>query len=97
MRVEARRDGVVVDGAEAWWDEVESTAHRGPERFPLVTTISPYGDVAVAADRLDQLRRECLDLAREARPDTAAFLVKIAELARRTATGEFAELRFNGD
>lgn len=97
MTVEARRDGVVVDGAEAWWDEVESAAHRRPEHYPLLTTISPYGDVIVPANRLDELRRECLELARETRPDTGAFLARIADLARRTAAGEFAELRFNGD
>jgi hypothetical protein len=97
MRVEARRDGAVVDGVEAWWDNVEIAAHRSPDRYPLVTTISPYGDVIVPANQLDELARECEELAREAESGTIGFLVKIADLARRTAVGEFADLRFNGD
>lgn len=96
MRVEARLDDAVADGVEAWWDDVETAAHQALARFPLLKSISPYGDVAVPVDRLNELADECEELARDARTEASAILLKIADLARRTVDGEFAELRFNG-
>lgn len=96
-RVEARVDSVARDGVEAWWDEVEGAAHRAPHHYPLLSGISPYGDVTIPVDRLSELATECDAMTAESGPRTNALLMRIADLARRTVAGEFDELRFDGD
>ena len=97
IRVEARVGGVGRDGVEAWWDEVEGAAQRAPHHYPLLSSISPCGDVTILVDRLSELAAECDAMAAESSPRANALLMRIADLARRTVAGEFDELRFDGD
>ena len=97
LRIELRDRGTVIDGVEEWWDGVESVLADSDDRYPILDSISPYGDVTIGSDRLPDLEVESRDLARHATGDVRVLLLRIADLCQRAAAGTGAQLRFDGD
>lgn len=97
LRIELWEQGSLVDGVEAWWDDVEGALDIAPGDYPILDSISPYGDFVVAFASLQDLAGECLRLAQAATGTLEGLLSKIADLCARASMTTDAELRFNGD
>jgi hypothetical protein len=99
VRVELRQRGVVVDGIEHWWDDLEAALDRDEATFPLLESISisPYGQIRIPHERLLELANECRLLAPRVGGTVHTLLVKVAELCDRAAVGTDTELSFDGD
>jgi len=96
LRVELWKGGVLVDGVEEWWDDVESALSAADGDYPVLTSVSPYGELVIAPDRLRDLASESRRLAADA-GRAGTLLQKIADLCQRALAAPDAELRFNGD
>src|SRR5207248_7721872 len=98
MRIEVYEDGSLVDGVEEWWDDVETALASADRDYPILASISPYGDLTLAPSLSAQLAEECHGLAKATtNTKVSELLVKIAALAARAAASGLASLRFNGD
>lgn len=98
MRIELWQNGSLVDGIEEWWDGVEAALTAAQEDYPILDSISPYGDLTLAFDRLKDLGSESRRLAESAdKAKLRSMLLKISELCERARTTPGSELRFNGD
>jgi hypothetical protein len=97
LRVELREAGVAVDGVEVWWDDIETTLSGNAATYPILETISPYGDARIPHERLHELAAECRLLANVRPKDASTALLKIADLSERAARRSDYELRFDGD
>lgn len=94
LRIELWESGRLVDGVEQWWDDVERDLDSADGDYPILTSVSPYGELRLATSRLPDLADECFRLA-EGGGRSRALLLMIADLCRK-ATPE-GELRFDGD
>lgn len=97
VRIELSIRGTVVDGAEEWWDDVESALEASEHVLPILESISPYGEVTVPRDRLRDLAYECRLLQPMSTPRIQSLLQKIWELCEMAFETPDAELRFDGD
>jgi hypothetical protein len=97
LRVELRAAGLAVDGVEVWWDDVEVALSVNAGSYPILDTISPYGDARIPDERLVELAGECRRLANDCQTDARTALLEIADLAERTARLPDYEMRFDGD
>jgi hypothetical protein len=97
LRIELWEHGTLVDGVEEWWDDVEGALDIAQEDYPILDSISPYGELVLASGRLQDLADECLRLAQTANGRLEALLLRIASLGARATMTSDAELRFKGD
>ncbi len=97
VRIELWDDGVLVDGLEQWWDDVEAALDSTEEDLPILASISPYGEVTIPHDCLLDLADECRRLQPTSQERIQTVLSKIAQLSERAVTASDAELRFEGD
>ena len=98
LRIELYEAGSLVDGVEEWWDDVANAVATAASDYPLLTSISPYGDLDLSPGMLEALAEECRRLASETTIKRLAdLLLKTADLCERAATSEAAVLRFDGD
>jgi|SRR6185437_16036827 hypothetical protein len=97
VRVELWESSVLVDGVEEWWDGIERALLPAEGEYPILESISPYGDVRIPADRLSDLADECRRLSKASTGKVRSLLCKIADLCDRARETGDAELRFNGD
>ncbi len=97
LRVELWLDGVLADGLEEWWDRVEAAIDSAPGNFPLLASISPYGQARIPHGRLADLADECRRLQPSAIGSAGALLLRIADLSDQGFATSDAELRFEGD
>jgi hypothetical protein len=91
------QDGALVDGIDEWWDDVELALTNVDGDYPLLDGVDPYGDLTLPRDRLDDLARECRDLAGRSQPNASALLLKLADLCDRAIARPGTFLQFNGD
>lgn len=96
LRIELWERGALIDGVEEWWDGVEAALETSADHYPILDSVSPYGELTVAWDRLRDLAGEASRLAETTTGRARALLLKIAELCARATATDF-ELRFNGD
>lgn len=97
VRVELWEGGTLIDGVEEWWDGIEQALLAAADEYPIIESISPYGDVRIPADRVADLAAECRQLGQASTGKLRSLLLKIAELCDRAAAMDDAQLRFNGD
>ncbi len=88
---------MLTDGVEEWWDDVEIALDAAKHDYPILDSVSPYGELVVAYDRLSDLADECRLLAEAATGQGRELLLKIAGLCDRATLATDSELRFNGD
>jgi hypothetical protein len=96
LRIELWQNGALVDGVEEWWDDVESALEGADGEYPILDSISPYGDRTIPPDRLQDLAIECSTLAQTGSERLRSLLRKLADLCGRASESQ-AELRFSGD
>lgn len=97
LRIELWERGTVVDGVEEWWDGVEGALATAEDDYPILDSISPYGELIVAHDRLLDLAAESSRLAETTSGRVGDLLQRIAALCERATGATDAELRFDGD
>ena len=97
VRIELWDSGVLVDGVEQWWDDVEAALDATEDDLPILASISPYGQVTIPHNRLSDLADECRRLQPTSPERIQTVLSKIAQLSERAATAANAELRLEGD
>jgi hypothetical protein len=97
VRIELRKSGAPIDGVEEWWDGVEAALGTAKESYPILDSISPYGEVSIPRDRLADLADECRRLRLRSTERVGALLLKIAELSERVIDDPHTELWFDGD
>jgi hypothetical protein len=97
LRIELRKSGAPIDGVEEWWDGVEAALDAAEEQYPILDSISPYGEVTIPRKYLTDLAEECRRLRLRSPERIRALLLKIAELSERAVDDPDAELRFDGD
>jgi hypothetical protein len=95
--IELKVNGVTVDGAEAWWDDVETAMRGRRDEFPALSQIDPYGDMELCGDQLTKLALELERLALDPRTADISLLQKIASLCERAAAEPGSILTFTGD
>jgi hypothetical protein len=97
LRIELWEHGTLTGGVEEWWDDVELALDDAERDHPILDSVSPYGELVVAHDRLPDLADECRRLADTIGGRAGALLLRIADLCDRAAASNDAELRFDGD
>jgi hypothetical protein len=97
LRIELWQHGVLTGGVEECWDAVESALDVGMGEYPILDSVSPYGELVVAHGRLADLADESRRLAATTTGQVHALLLKIANLCEQASAATDAELRFNGD
>jgi hypothetical protein len=97
LRIELWERGTVIDGVEEWWDGVERAIAGAEDDYPILDSISPYGELIVAHDRLRDLAAEASRLAATTSGRVSQLLLRIAALCERATATTDAELRFDGD
>jgi hypothetical protein len=97
LRIELWECGVLTGGIEEWWDDVERALDSAANQYPILDSVSPYGELVVAHDRLADLATESRRLAARNPGHVRALLLKIAELCDRASVSTDAQLRFDGD
>jgi hypothetical protein len=96
LRIELWERDALIDGVEEWWDGVEAALEASEDEYPILDSVSPYGELTVPCDRLRDLAGESSRLAESTTGRVRALLLKIADLCARATATDF-ELRFNGD
>ncbi len=96
LRIELWERDAFVDGVEEWWDGVEAALEASQDEYPILDSVSPYGELRIPGDRLRDLAAESSRLAETTTGRVRALLLKIADLCSRATVIDF-ELRFNGD
>jgi hypothetical protein len=94
--IELIENAIVVDGVEAWWDDVERAIHAEPTRFPTLRRIDPYGDVVVSGDDLTRLSSE-LDALLPVPSIEHGLITRLRALTARAVENTGAQLRSRGD
>lgn len=97
LRIELWEHGMLTGGVEEWWDEIESALDAAKNDYPILGSVSPYGELVVVYNRLTDLADESRRLAEATTGRVRALLLKIADLCDRASMATDAELRFNGD
>lgn len=97
IRIELRKSGAPIDGVEEWWDGVEAALGAAKEPYPILDSISPYGEVTIPRDRLADLVDECRRLQLRSTERTGALLLRVAEFIERVIDDPDTELWFDGD
>jgi hypothetical protein len=97
LRIELWENGTLVDGIEDWWDDVEAALSTTSDSYPILHSISPYGEQTIPPNRVRDLATEAHDLAGKTTGHTSKLLRKLARLSERAAEAPSAELRFDGD
>jgi hypothetical protein len=98
IRIELYDSGSLVEGVEEWWDDIELALESSARDYPLLESISPYGDVTMTPTSLERLVDECQRLADEASgAPLKRLLLEISELGQKAIASEDGALRFNGD
>jgi hypothetical protein len=97
LRIELWEDGALTGGIEEWWDDVEIALDGAESDYPILETVSPYGELVVAYDRLADLAAESRRLAGATKGRVHALMLSIADLCDRAFAATDAELRFSGD
>jgi hypothetical protein len=99
MRIELWIDGLLVGGAEQWWDDIEASlaGAEAESDFPMLSRVDPYGDVSFEGEVLSGLAAEVRRFSPQAPERVQPFLDKLAALCDQGGQGSQAELRFLGD
>lgn len=97
LRIELWEDGALTGGVEEWWDDVEIVLDTDGSDYPILESVSPYGELVVAYDRLADLADESRRLAGATTGRVHTLMLRIADLCDQASAATDAELRFNGD
>jgi hypothetical protein len=96
ISIELCVNGVVVDGFEVWWDEMDSALDGVTDDYPLLERVDAYGDVEFTPSELGDLEREIRRMTR----DQAApreLLERVGKLVTAARSADRSVLRFRGD
>ncbi len=98
LRIELWVAGRLTGGVEEWWDGVEAALAGTTDDYPLLASVSPYGEWIVPLDRVSDLGAEARRLANATTSGrTAELLSRLADLCTQVEGQTDAELRFSGD
>jgi hypothetical protein len=99
ITIELWIDGVLVDGAEQWWDGIEALMRdeQSKAECPILNKVDPYGDLVVDRGTLAELSIEADRLRAQAPRKLRGFLERLSALSDAGARATQAELRFLGD
>jgi hypothetical protein len=87
----------LVDGIELRWDPIEALLAGQENRYPILDSVSPYGELHLAGPAIRQLASECRSLASQTSGSVRAALNAIGTLCEQGDKSGAAELRFEGD
>ena len=97
VNIELRVDGVLIGGAEEWWDDADAalTGHRTD--YPLLARVDPYDVTTFDRHEIEDLRAEADRLATAGGASVRELAAKLMALCDEAMRHAVAELRFVGD